>query len=38
MAHRIPQSSVDIAVHCAYECEHCEDSCLGSMPECALLH
>lgn len=30
MAYKISQSSVDIAVHCAYECEHCKDACLGS--------
>lgn len=37
MAHKIAQSSVDIAIHCAYECEHCADQCLGSMAECARL-
>lgn len=37
MPHQIAQSSVDIATHCAYECEHCADQCLGSMAECARL-
>lgn len=37
MPHKISQSSVDIAVQCAYQCEHCEEACLGSMPECARL-
>lgn len=37
MVHKIAQSSVDIAVHCAYECEHCVDQCLGNMAECARL-
>ena len=37
MAHHASQSSFDIAVHCAYECEHCADSCIGDemMAECA---
>lgn len=25
------------ATQCAYECEHCADACLGTMPECARL-
>ena len=37
MPHQKYQSSIDAAVHCAYECEHCADTCLGSMAECARL-
>lgn len=37
MAHQQHKTVIDAAVHCAYECEHCEDACLGSMPECARL-
>ena len=39
MPHQISQSSVDIATHCAYECEHCADQCYGSshMAECGRL-
>jgi hypothetical protein len=36
MVHHASQSSVDVAMHCAYECEHCAGSCMGNemMTEC----
>jgi hypothetical protein len=35
MPHQQHQAILDIATHCAYECEHCSDACLGDMPDCA---
>ena len=35
MPHQQYQTIIDAAVHCAYECEHCAEVCMGEMPECA---
>lgn len=37
MPHQQYQTSIDAAVHCAYECEHCADTSIGSMAKCARL-
>jgi hypothetical protein len=37
MPHQQYQTSIDAAIHCARNCEHCADEYLGSMPECARL-
>lgn len=37
MPHQQYKTSIDAAIHCAYECEHCADTCMGSMAECARL-
>ena len=31
------ESILAAATQLAYECEHCADACLGTMPECARL-
>ncbi|PSB59734.1 four-helix bundle copper-binding protein, partial [filamentous cyanobacterium CCP1] len=29
MPHQQYKTSIDAAIHCAYECEHCADACMG---------
>jgi Domain of Unknown Function (DUF326) len=37
MPHQQYKTSMDAAIHCAYECEYCSDACLGDMVDCARL-